>query len=135
MIVAVRGRCPLLVARRQVLCFPQIAEQLQNLAFVLAAQANTSFEIIDRVQASLAERIAATEIHSPEAFEKEEETTTPPRELRLEAVVFDPRARTFARNRPALSGRLFARTRGLKKWPAAPCKISCFSSRQRFKLP
>jgi len=45
-------------------------QQLQNLAFVLASQANTSFEIIDRVQASLAERIAATAIHSPEEFER-----------------------------------------------------------------
>src|SRR5436309_7772240 len=34
---------------------------------------------------------ARTDARSPEAFEKEEETTTPPRELRLEAVVFDPR--------------------------------------------
>src|SRR5437868_4068554 len=45
-------------------------QQLQNVAFVLASQANTSFEIIDRVQTSLAERIAATAIHSPEEFEQ-----------------------------------------------------------------
>src|SRR3954465_12680849 len=38
--------------------------QLQNLAVVLAAQASTTFEIIDRVQASLAEQIVATGIHS-----------------------------------------------------------------------
>jgi len=44
--------------------------QLQNLAFVLAAQATTTFEIIDRVQASLAEHIAASGVRSPEEFEE-----------------------------------------------------------------
>jgi len=44
--------------------------QLQNLAFVLASQATTTFEIIDRVQASLAEQITAAGIHSPEEFEQ-----------------------------------------------------------------
>jgi diguanylate cyclase (GGDEF)-like protein/PAS domain S-box-containing protein len=48
----------------------QAEQQLQNLAFVLASQANTSFEIIDRVQASLVEQIAAIAIHSPEEFEE-----------------------------------------------------------------
>src|SRR5690242_12416827 len=44
--------------------------QLQNLAFVLASQATTTFEIIDRVQANLAEQIAAAGIHSAEEFEQ-----------------------------------------------------------------
>jgi diguanylate cyclase (GGDEF)-like protein len=48
----------------------QAEQQLQNLAFVLASQANTSFEIIDRVQASLVEQISATALHSPEEFEE-----------------------------------------------------------------
>src|SRR5436853_7901020 len=48
----------------------QAEQQLQNLAFVLASQANTSFEIIDRVQASLVEQMAAIAIHSPEEFEE-----------------------------------------------------------------
>ena len=44
--------------------------QLQNLAFVLASQATATFETIDRVQASLAEQIAAAGIRSPEEFEQ-----------------------------------------------------------------
>ena len=44
--------------------------QLQNLAFVLASQATTTFEIIDRVHASLAEQIAAAGIRSAEEFEQ-----------------------------------------------------------------
>ena len=44
--------------------------QLQNLAFVLASQATAKFETIDRVQASLAERIAASGPSSPEEFEE-----------------------------------------------------------------
>jgi len=44
--------------------------QLQNLASVLASQATTTFEVIDRVQASLAEQIAAAGIHSAEEFEQ-----------------------------------------------------------------
>src|ERR1043165_1069046 len=44
--------------------------QLQNLAVVLASQAATTFEIIDRVQASLAEQIVAAGIHSAEEFEQ-----------------------------------------------------------------
>jgi len=45
-------------------------QQLQNLAFVLAAHATTTFEIIDRVEANLAERIAAAAITSPQDFEQ-----------------------------------------------------------------
>ncbi|MEJ0074725.1 MAG: EAL domain-containing protein [Alphaproteobacteria bacterium] len=44
--------------------------QLQNLAFVLASQSTATFEIIDRVQGSLAEQIAAVGIHSAEEFEQ-----------------------------------------------------------------
>jgi diguanylate cyclase (GGDEF)-like protein len=45
-------------------------QQLQNLAFVLAGHATTTFEIIDRVEANLAERIAAAAITSPQDFEQ-----------------------------------------------------------------
>src|ERR1051325_5822224 len=44
--------------------------QLQNLAFVLASHATTTFEIIDRVHESLAEQIAAAGIRSAEEFEQ-----------------------------------------------------------------
>jgi diguanylate cyclase (GGDEF)-like protein/PAS domain S-box-containing protein len=44
--------------------------QLQNLALVLAAQATTTFEIIDRVQTSLVEQIVTAGIRSPEEFEQ-----------------------------------------------------------------
>jgi len=44
--------------------------QLQNLAFVLASQATATFETIDRVQASLAERITAMGLSSPAEFER-----------------------------------------------------------------
>ena len=44
--------------------------QLQNLAFVLASQAGATFETIDRVEASLAERMTAAGLSSPEEFER-----------------------------------------------------------------
>jgi len=44
--------------------------QLQNLSFVLASQATATFETIARVQASLAERITAMGLSTPEDFER-----------------------------------------------------------------
>jgi diguanylate cyclase (GGDEF)-like protein/PAS domain S-box-containing protein len=58
----------ILMSRERALTLAE--RQLQNLAFVLASQATTTFEIIDRVQLSLAEQIATTGIHSAEEFEQ-----------------------------------------------------------------
>jgi diguanylate cyclase (GGDEF)-like protein/PAS domain S-box-containing protein len=67
-LIACASIAAILTSREQALTMGE--RQLQNLAFVLAAQANTSFEIIDRVEANLAERIAAAGISSPEEFEQ-----------------------------------------------------------------
>jgi diguanylate cyclase (GGDEF)-like protein/PAS domain S-box-containing protein len=67
-LIACASITAILASRERALTLAE--QQLQNLAFVLAAQTNATFETIDRVQASLAERITATGVTSPEEFEE-----------------------------------------------------------------
>src|ERR1043165_10304841 len=88
------------------------ARELQNLAFVLAAQASATFETIDRVQANLAERIAAAGISSADEFEQRFSTLDAHLMLRDKHIGL-PHVGAFALANA--EGRIFNFSRG---WPA-----------------
>jgi diguanylate cyclase (GGDEF)-like protein len=67
-LIACASIAAILASRERALTLAE--RQLQNLAFVLAAQATATFETIDRVQASLAERIVANGLSSAREFEE-----------------------------------------------------------------
>jgi diguanylate cyclase (GGDEF)-like protein/PAS domain S-box-containing protein len=101
--------------------------ELQNLAFVLAAQASATFETIDRVQANLAERIAAAGISSADEFEQRFSNLEAHLMLRDKHIGL-PHVGAFALANA--EGRIFNFSRG---WPAPEMDISDRSYFQAFQ--
>ena len=115
-LIACASLAAVLTARERAL---ELAErELQNVALVLSAHVSTTFELIDRVQGSVVERIAAAGISSSEDFERKFS------DIETHAMLKDkhlglPHVGTFAL--VAADGRLFNFSRA---WPAPDINVS-----------